>query len=208
MHTIVLKFRLRCNCTRPYCYSDNKRQTNHQFNNYHTPWLAQTLDLTARALAVLANDAVSRIHRLCTPEMSGLAPLLSSAATDRAGFGPLLKPVEALRASIIHLAGPVPVVPSFNAGGVEDAATFTPLAASKLMQLCEQLGYLLAYELLAGAQALDLARPDGVAPRVAAAHAQVRGLSAFLDDDRPIGREVEAVACELVLMGGLTKQVL
>ena len=171
--------------------------------NYHTPWLAQTLDLAARALAILANDAVSRIHRLCTPEMSGLAPLLSSAATDRAGFGPLLKPVEALRASIIHLAGPVPVVPSFNAGGVEDAATFTPLAASKLMQLCEQLGYLLAYELLAGAQALDLARPDSVAPRVAAAHAQVRGLSAFLDNDRPIGREVEAVACELVLMGGL-----
>jgi len=175
--------------------------------NYHTPWLALTLDATARALAVLANDAVSRIHRLCTPEMSGLAPLLSTAATDRAGFGPLLKPLEALRASIIHLASPVPVVPSFNAGGVEDAATFTPLAASKLMQLCELLSYVIAYELLAGAQALDLARPQGVAARVAVVHKQVRGLSGFLADDRPIGREVEAIACELVLMGGLSKQV-
>lgn len=175
--------------------------------NYHTPWLSQALDTTARTLAVLASDIVSRIHRLCTPDMSGLAPLLSSAATDRAGFGPLLKPVEALRANIIHLANPVPVIPSFNAVGVEDAATFTPLAASKLMQLCEQLSYLLAYELLAGAQALDLAAPDGVAPRVAVAHQQVRVLSAFLDDDRPTGREVEAVACELVLMGGLAKQV-
>ncbi|NNJ77261.1 MAG: aromatic amino acid lyase [Anderseniella sp.] len=175
--------------------------------NYHTPWLSQALDVTARTLAVLANDAVSRIHRLCTSEMSGLAPLLSSAATDRAGFGPLLKPVEALRANIFHLANPVPVVPSFNAVGVEDAATFTPLAASKLMQLCEQLSYLLAYELLAGAQALDLAAPDGVAPRLAEAHKQIRALSAFLDDDRPVGREVEAVACELVLMGGLAKQV-
>lgn len=175
--------------------------------NYHTPWLAQSLDLTARALAVVANDMVSRIQRLCTPEMSGLAPLLSSAATDRAGFGPLLKPVEALRANILHLANPVPVVPSFNAGGVEDAATFTPLAASKLMQLCEQLSFLLAYELLAGAQALDLAKPDGVAPRIVVAHQQVRALSAFLDEDRPVGREVEAIACELVLMGGLSGQV-
>ena len=175
--------------------------------NYHTPWLSQALDVTARTLAVLANDAVSRIHRLCTPDMSGLAPLLSSAAADRAGFGPLLKPVEALRATIIHLANPVPVIPSFNAGGVEDAATFTPLAASKLMHLCEQLSYLLAYELLAGAQALDLASPAGVAPRLGEAHKQVRALSAFLDDDRPIGREVEAIACELVLMGGLAKQV-
>jgi|GEM_PF-94131 len=175
--------------------------------NYHTPWLAQTLDVTARALAALANDAVSRIHRLCTPEMSGLAPLLSSAAADRAGFGPLLKPVEALRASIIHLANPVPVVPGFNAGGIEDAATFAPLAATKLMQLCEQLSYLLAYELLAGAQALDLAGPDSVAPRIAMARQQVRALSAFLDDDRPVGREVEAIACKLVLMGGLSKQI-
>ncbi len=174
--------------------------------NYHTPWLGQALDTTARTLAVLANDVVSRIHRLCTPEMSGLAPLLSSAATDRAGFGPLLKPVEALRASIIHLANPAPVMPSFNAGGVEDAATFTPLAASKLMRLCEQLSYLLAYELLAGAQALDLAKPDGVAPRMSEVHRQVRNLSAFLDDDRPVGREVEAVACELVLMGKLAGQ--
>ncbi len=175
--------------------------------NYHTPWLSQALDTAARSLAALTNDAVSRIHRLCTPDMSGLAPLLSSAATDRAGFGPLLKPVEALRANIIHLANPVPIVPGFNAVGVEDAATFTPLAASKLMQLCEQLSYLLAYELLAGAQALDLADPDQVAPRIKAAHRQVRALSAFLDDDRPIGREVEAVACELVLMGGLARQV-
>jgi len=175
--------------------------------NYHTPWLGQALDTVARTLAVLANDAVSRIHRLCTPDMSGLAPLLSSSAPDRAGFGPLLKTVEALRARIIHLANPVPVVPSFNAGGVEDAATFTPLAASKLMQLCNELSYLLAYELLAGAQAVDLAQPDGIAPRMAEAHRQVRALSAFLDDDRPVGREVEAVACELVLMGKLANSL-
>ena len=175
--------------------------------NYHTPWLAHTLDGTARALATLANDAVSRIHRLCTPEMSGLAPLLSSDAADRAGFGPLLKPLEALRASIIHLSSPVPVVASFNAGGVEDAATLAPLAASKLMQLCEHLSFVLAYELLAGAQAIDLARPKHLAPRIAAAHQQVRALSAFLADDRPIGREVETIACELVRKGGLRRHV-
>lgn len=175
--------------------------------NYHTPWLAQTLDVAARTLATLADDVVSRIHRLCTPQMSGLAPLLSSDATDRAGFGPLLKPLEALRANIIHLSNPVPVVPSFNAGGFEDAATFTPLAASKLMQLCEQLSFVLAYELLAGAQAIDLANRQDLAPGVAAAHQQVRAMSAFLADDRPIGREVENIACELVLMGGLREHI-
>jgi histidine ammonia-lyase len=111
--------------------------------------------------------------------------------------------VEALRANILHQANPTPILPSHNANGVEDAATFTPLAAGKLIELCEQLSFLVAYELLAGAQAVDLAKPDGVAPRIKTAHELLRAYSAFMDEDRPIGREVEAIACELVLMGGL-----
>jgi histidine ammonia-lyase len=171
--------------------------------NYHTSWLAQSLDTASRALAQAANDLVSRIQRLCSPEVSGLPPLLSSATTSRAGFGPLLKPLEALRAEVIHLSSPVPVVASFNANGVEDAATLSPLAARKLDQLCETMSYLVAYELVAAAQAVDLARPDAIAHRMAQAHAMVRQYSAFMDEDRPIGREIEAIACELVLMGGL-----
>jgi histidine ammonia-lyase len=135
--------------------------------------------------------------------MSGLPPLLSSASTNRAGFGPLLKPLEALRADVIHLSNPVPVVSSFNANGVEDAATLSPLAANKLDRLCETMSYLVAYELVAGAQAVDLAKPDRVASRLAKAHRLVRQHCAFMAEDRPIGREVEAIACELVLMGGL-----
>jgi histidine ammonia-lyase len=171
--------------------------------NYHTPWLTQALDTASRALAQAANDLVSRIQRLCTPDMSGLPPLLSSASSNRAGFGPLLKPLEALRAEVLHLANPVPVVASFNANGVEDAATLSPLAARKLDRLCETISYLVAYELVAGAQAVDLSRPAGLAARLAKAQRLVRQHSAFMDEDRPIGREVEVVACELVLMGGL-----
>jgi histidine ammonia-lyase len=154
-------------------------------------------------MAQAANDLVSRIQRLCSPEMSGLPPLLSSASTNRAGFGPLLKPLEALRAEVIHLSNPVPVVASFNANGVEDAATLSPLAARKLDRLNETMSYLVAYELVAAAQAVDLAELARVAPRLAKAHLLVRQHCAFMAEDRPIGRKVEAIACELVLMGGL-----
>lgn len=171
--------------------------------NYHTPWLTQALDTAARAIAQAGNDLVSRIQRLCSPDMSGLPPLLSSASTNRAGFGPLLKPLEALRADVIHLSNPVPVVSSFNANGVEDSATLSPLAARKLDRLNETMSYLVAYELVAAAQAVDLAKPDRVASRLAKAHRLVRQHCAFMAEDRPIGREVEAIACELVLMGGL-----
>ena len=171
--------------------------------NYHTPWLTQALDTASRAMAQAANDLVSRVQRLCAPDFSGLPPLLSSASTNRAGFGPLLKPLEALRADVIHLSNPVPVAASFNANGVEDAATLSPLAARKLHSLSETMSYLVAYELVAGAQAVDLAKPTSLAPRLVKAHQLVRQYSAFMNEDRPIGREVEAIACELVLMGGL-----
>ncbi len=171
--------------------------------NYHTSWLTQSLDMSSRALAQAGNDLVARIQRLCSPEMSGLPALLSSAEVGRAGFGPLLKPLEALRADLLHTANPVPIVSSFNANGVEDAATLTPLAARNLDGVCDTLALLVAYELLAAAQAYDLANPPGPAPRLALAHQQVRQLSAFMDDDRPVGREVEKIARELVLGGGL-----
>ncbi len=173
--------------------------------NYHTAWLTQALDTASRALAQAGNDLVARIHRLCSPDMSGLPPLLSSADAGRAGFGPLLKPLEALRADLLHTATPVPIVASFNANGVEDAATLTPLAARNLHGVCEVLARLVAYELVAAAQAFDLAKPASPAPRLVLAHQLIRNLSAYMDDDRPIGREVEKIAEELVLDGGLAE---
>jgi histidine ammonia-lyase len=128
---------------------------------------------------------------------SGLAPLLASDAPDSAGFGPLLKPAEALRAQIIHLANPVPVMASHNADGIEDSATFSALAASKLGELVTSLSLLAAFEMVAACQAVDLRSPGGTAPLAPAlrpTYAAVRAICPFVDEDRPLGRQIEAVA--------------
>ena len=125
-------------------------------------------------------------------------PLLSSSETGRAGFGPLLKPLEALRAEIIHLSNPVPVMPSHNADGIEDSATFAPLAAQKLSELTAKLNVLVAFELVAAAQAIDLAAPEKIAPRLSKVHQAIRKLCPFINQDRPLGRQIEAIAEKLV----------
>jgi histidine ammonia-lyase len=172
-------------------------------SNFHMPHLTLALDSTARSLALAATDAVSRIAKLMSPSFSDLPPLLSSASADRAGFAPLLKPAEALRAEIIHLANPGPILPRQNADGQEDAATFSALAAQKLCELLDRLDLLIALELLAGAQAVDLAGLAKLPRKLALVHARIRALSRFIDDDRPLGREIERVALELVRSGEL-----
>jgi len=173
-------------------------------SNFHMPHLTLALDGMARALALAATDSVSRIAKLMSPSFSDLPPLLSSVSADRAGFAPLLKPAEALRAEIIHLANPVPILPSQNADGQEDAATFSAFAAQKLGDLLDRLDLLVALELLAGAQAIDLAGVTKLPARLAPVHARIREISHFIDDDRPLGREIERIASELIKTGKLT----
>ncbi len=178
--------------------------------NFHLPRLTQTIDGLARAMAWCATDSVSRVQRLMHQPHSGLPPLLSSDRPDTAGFGPLLKPMEALRAEIVHLSTPVPVLSSHNADGVEDSATFPALAASKLADLVGKLDLLVAFELVAACQAIDLGSgghgdaAPAIAPTLRPVHTAVRERCRFIDEDRPIGREIEAFAA-LVSSGRLVE---
>jgi histidine ammonia-lyase len=154
----------------------------------------------ARALAMTANEIISRIARLMNEAASGLPPLLAPREAGSAGFGPLMKPAEALRAEIIHLATPVPILPSQNADGQEDSATFAALSAQKLKDLLDRLDLLTAFELVAAAQAIDLAKIEAM-PVLKPVHEAIRKLSAIIGEDRPMGREVEAIAEKLVTSG-------
>ncbi len=195
--------------------------------NFHLPRLAQTVDGVARALAWCANDSVARVHRLMHAPFTGLPILLTPEAADNAGFGPLLKPLEALRAEIVHLANPVPILSSHNADGVEDTATFSALAVEKLTVLLDRLALVVAIELLAAAQAIDLRRQisgdetdadpldgdgDGDGDRVrvrplAQVHRELRAIAPFIGEDRPLGREIEAIARDLVSSGRIATLV-
>jgi histidine ammonia-lyase len=105
-----------------------------------------------------------------------------------------MKTAEALVAEIQHLALPANTAPRWGADGVEDDLTNTPLSAKKLSEALARARLLLAIELMLGAQALELAAPARVAPAVERIHGAVRALVPPLDDDRPLGAEVELLA--------------
>jgi len=174
--------------------------------NFHTAALALALDAAAIAVAQAAGLAAARPARLAAAEVSGLPPCLSRHGPGRSGVAPLVKVGEALASEIRHAAAPASIDPRPTAGEVEDDSTGAPLAALRLLDAVDRWRRLVALELVVAAIAVDLAAPR-LGRGTAAAHAVVRGLADPLDDDRPLGADVERVAAEALASGRLRTAV-
>ncbi len=175
--------------------------------NFHTPALAVALDATAVAVAQTAGPAAERPARLATARLSDLPANLSPAGDGRSGVAPLLKTAQALAVEIRHRAAPLAADPRTGADGVEDDSTNAAAAAMRVHEQLERLGRLVALELVCAAQAVDLAASGRLGHGTAAAHACVRELVPPIDDDRPLGVDVDLVARELVTSGRLRERV-
>jgi histidine ammonia-lyase len=83
--------------------------------------------------------------------------------------------------------------------GVEDHATMALGTVEKLAESLGRVRYLVAIELLVAAQAVDLRglafERMGAGPR--AAQRAIRRIVPMLDADRPLGRDIEALAARV-----------
>jgi histidine ammonia-lyase len=148
------------------------------------------------ALAHLARNAMNRCILIVNGRLVGLPVNLVAPGTTMTGFGPVLKLAGELFARVRHLAVPVSTEPVVVADGIEDEATFLPLAVDNLSRALDALDLLAALEALIAAAAFDVAglQPNGLAGRV---HAAVRRLAAPHHRDRPLSLEIEAIAADL-----------
>lgn len=162
---------------------------------YHTPHLSNALETASRAMAHLAMTQIARLSKLLSARFTGLPVFLAPESADSNGFAPVLKTAEALAGELVHAAAPVPVWPSINADGVEDALTSAPLAAKALLTIADRARRLCAIELMIAAQAVELRElGDEIAPAMRRTLASVREVSEPLDRDRPLGGEIDTLA--------------
>jgi len=164
--------------------------------NFLTPMLTIALEGLAQAAMHVATAVLGRCGKLLANRFSDLPDQLASTPSG-AGFAPLMKTAEAHAATIVQNAQAVAVMPSLCADGVEDVPTHTYLCAEKLAQSLASLRHLIAIELIVAAQAVDLRKPEWVAPRVSHAHEAVRSYSPALEQDRSMGADIDAVAADL-----------
>jgi histidine ammonia-lyase len=165
--------------------------------NFFVPALALAADAVALALAQVANLATARVARLLSAQLTDLPQNLAPPGSTGTGMAPLLKISDALASEIVHGAAPASLDSRAGAEAVEDASTNAPLATWRLAGLLERLRLLAAVELVVAARAVDLAEIETLGRGTAAAYAAVRELAPPVDEDRPLGSDVERVAANL-----------
>lgn len=161
--------------------------------NFHTASLALAFETLGLAIAQCAAASAARFIQLTGSGRNGLPKYLSPVGGASAGFVPLQKTVAAILASIRHKANPVMLDFLPVSEGVEDHATQTPLAVAKCAEMIVLWRRLIAFELMAAAQAVDLRDGFVLAPATAAIHGAMRALVPQLKEDRPLGAEAEAL---------------
>ncbi len=162
--------------------------------NFDTTELALTFEAAGLALSHLAATSAARIMKLMSPASSDLPRFLTRHGGTHAGFATSQKTAAALEAEIRHLALPLGAMTLPVADGVEDYAPMTPAIVEKTRAIALRMTRLAAIELVVAAQAVDLRGGITLGRGTAAAHGFVRRHVARLDDDRPMGRDYEALA--------------
>lgn len=173
--------------------------------NFHGAPVGHVLDLLAIAMADLASISERRLNRLVNPHLSGLpAFLVPEDPGLNSGFMMVQVTAAALTSENKVLASPASVDSIPTSADVEDHVSMGTHAARKAMETVENTETVVALEMLAAAQALDLEAPLRPARAVGAMHERIRGEIPGLTADRLMGDDIERMQ-ELVRRGEILR---
>jgi histidine ammonia-lyase len=166
--------------------------------NFHGQPLALALDLAAIAVAELANISERRVEQLVNPALStGLTPFLAVGSGLHSGF----MIAQVASASLVSenkvLCHPASVDSIPSSAGKEDHVSMGSVSARKLVQVVTNVKHALAIEIMTAAAGIDQRVPLKPSRGVAAAHAVVRSKVLPMTEDRPLYKDIEAVAAML-----------
>jgi histidine ammonia-lyase len=170
--------------------------------NFHGEYPAKVLDYLAIAIHEIASVSERRIERLVNPTLSNLPAFLVKDGGLNSGFMIAHCTAAALVSENKVLTHPSSVDSISTSGAKEDHVSMGGFAARKALTVVEHVETVVAIELLAACQALDLLRPLRTTDALEAVHALVRSKVPKLDKDRIMSPDMDAVI-ELVRSGAV-----
>jgi histidine ammonia-lyase len=165
--------------------------------NFHGQPLAMAADQMAVALATLGGISERRMEQMTNPQTSQLPAFLVREAGLNSGFMILQVTAAALASEMKPLAAPHSVDSIPTSANQEDYVSMGMGGARRLEPMLANLRNILAIELLAACQGIDLLAPLRTGPETRKAYDIVRSVSKAVDADRSLAPDIEAVAQEV-----------
>ena len=160
--------------------------------NFHAEPVAFAADHLALAIAEIGSLSERRIALLVDPTLSGLPPFLVSESGLNSGFMMAQVTAAALASENKSLAHPASVDSIPTSANQEDHVSMATFAGRRLADMAENTATIIAIELLAAAQGIEMRAPLKTSPPLQKAFATVRSAVAFYDHDRLFAPDIEA----------------
>ena len=170
--------------------------------NFHGAPVALAADTLTIGLAQLATISERRTNRLLTADESGLPAFLTRTSGLSSGLMMAHVTAAALTSEIKTLSHPAAVDTIPTSAGREDHVSMSMGAALKAARALELARLVVAIELLAACQAIDLLAPLTTSAPLERVRRAIRARVPALDADRPPAPDIEALAA-LVATGEL-----
>ncbi len=168
--------------------------------NFHAEPVAFAADNLALAVAEIGALAERRIALLIDTTLSGLPPFLVRDGGVNSGFMIAHVTAASLASENKTLAHPASVDSLPTSANQEDHVSMAAFAARKLGEMVDNTAAILAIELLAAAQGIDLREPHLTSPRLQAVVREIRSRVPHYDIDRYFAPDIAATHA-LVLAG-------
>ena len=162
--------------------------------NFHAEPVAIAADTLAIAVAEIGALSERRTALLVDPGLSGLPPFLVKESGLNSGYMMAQVTAAALASENKSLAHPASVDSLPTSANQEDHVSMATFAARRLTEMAENTAGVVAIELLAAAQGIDLRLPLKTSPALQRAYAQIRMTVPFYDHDRLLAPDIEAAS--------------
>lgn len=161
--------------------------------NFHGEPIALAADQIAVALAEVGALSERRTALLVDATMSALPAFLVANPGLNSGFMIAQVTAAALASENKILAHPASIDSLPTSANQEDHVSMATHGARRLGEIAWNCGHIVAIELLAAAQGIDLRRPLQTSPGLRQVMAAIREHAAFLEQDRPLAPDMSAV---------------
>jgi len=161
--------------------------------NFHAEPVAFAADIVALALSEIGAISERRLALLLDTGLSGLPAFLIRDSGVNSGFMIAQVTAAALAAENQCLANPSSVTSLPTSANQEDHVSMATYAARRLLDMARNTAVIVGIEAMAAAQGMEFDRSLKSSPLIEAQFAAIRGKVAFLEQDRYLAPDIEAM---------------